>query len=174
MRLLKQVYYHSVWITLTLFIIVFDQATKWMALQYLLPYHPRHIFPGLNFTLAFNHGAAFSFLSNAGGWQVWFFLSLSIVVSVVLVYLLIVGSKRNLNALKFMSFILILSGALGNFIDRASYGYVVDFIDVYINSYHWPIFNVADSAITLGACLLLLDNYKQPKKTLSSNVSSKS
>jgi signal peptidase II len=113
------------------------------------------IFPGFNFTLIYNEGAAFSFLSNAGGWQRWAFTALSIVISIVLIVWLktLDRNKRVLAA----GLAFILGGAIGNVIDRILYGHVIDFIDVYYKSHHWPAFNLADSAITLGACLLIFD-----------------
>ena len=106
-------------------------------------------------TLAHNYGAAFSFLSDAGGWQRWLFTGLASVVTLVLIVWLLrlpAGEKLTAAALG-----LIIGGAVGNLIDRVNNGYVVDFIDVYYSGWHWPAFNVADSAITGGVILLLFD-----------------
>ena len=106
-------------------------------------------------TLAHNYGAAFSFLSDAGGWQRWLFTGLALVVTVVLiVWLFRLPAKEKLTA---AALGLIIGGAVGNLIDRIMNGYVVDFIDVYYLDWHWPAFNVADSAITGGVILMLLD-----------------
>ena len=106
-------------------------------------------------TLAHNYGAAFSFLSDAGGWQRWLFTGLSSVVTVVLiVWLLRLTAAEKLTA---AALALIIGGAIGNLADRIKHGYVVDFIDVFYRDWHWPAFNVADSAITCGVILLLLD-----------------
>jgi signal peptidase II len=107
-----------------------------------------------------NQGAAFSFLSGAGGWQRWFFIGLAIVASVfIFVWLRKLDSSRRREA---VAWALVLGGALGNLIDRILYGYVIDFLDVYVGDWHWPAFNVADSAITVGVALLLLDSFKTP------------
>jgi signal peptidase II len=111
--------------------------------------------PVLAITKVYNFGAAFSFLGNASGWQRWFFIVLAVVVSVVLlVWLARLAQQERRSAIALS---LILGGAVGNLVDRVLYGYVIDFIDVYYRSWHWPTFNLADSAITLGAGLLLLD-----------------
>jgi signal peptidase II len=118
--------------------------------------------PLFNLTLVYNRGAAFSFLSQAGGWQRWFFAVLALVVSVGLVIWL-----RKLKRHEFYSAIgltLILGGAIGNLIDRVRLGYVIDFLDVYYQQWHWPAFNIADSAITVGVMFLLLDMVVQAKK----------
>ena len=143
------------WLWLSVLAVILDQISKQVANAQLVLHHSLAIFPGFNFTLIYNEGAAFSFLSNAGGWQRWFFTILSIVISGVLFVWLkkLDHSKRMLAA----GLAFILGGAIGNLIDRIVYGHVIDFIDVYYKSYHWPAFNLADSAITLGAALLILD-----------------
>ena len=141
------------WLLLVCVLIVLDQATKYWATQALLPYQSVPIMPMVNLTLAFNSGAAFSFLSHAGEWHRWLFAGFSFVMSVVLLVFLLntlISMRLQSCALSF-----ILGGAIGNLIDRAYSGYVVDFIDVYYKHYHWPVFNLADSAICLGAVLLL-------------------
>ena len=143
------------WLWLSGLVVVLDQITKLVADSQLLVRHPVPVFPGFSFTLLYNEGAAFSFLSDAGGWQRWFFMLLSLVISLVLVYWLRRIEKHKLFLAAGIA--LILGGALGNLIDRSVYGYVIDFIDVYYRQYHWPAFNIADSAITLGAALLVLD-----------------
>lgn len=145
-------------------VIVLDQITKYVAdnsLDYRLPVN---VFTGLNMTLVYNQGAAFSFLADAGGWQRWFFMGLSLVISIVLIYWLRTVEKGRIYLATGLA--LILGGAIGNLIDRSLYGYVIDFIDVYYRSWHYPAFNIADSAIVAGAGLLILDmiKYKEPSK----------
>ncbi|KTD23714.1 lipoprotein signal peptidase [Legionella israelensis] len=143
------------WFLLVGMVIFFDQASKYFVTTTLMPYHPLAIFPGLNITLAFNTGAAFSFLSDAGDWHRWFFAAFSTIVSIALVVWILRTPKSAQLQLSAIS--LILGGALGNLLDRAFSGYVIDFIQVYYKSYYWPIFNLADSAICIGAALLLID-----------------
>jgi signal peptidase II len=136
-------------------IVALDLWTKSRATESLTLYRPVEITSWLNMTLAHNYGAAFSFLSDAGGWQRWLFTGLASVVTVVLiVWLLRLTAKEKLTA---AALGLIIGGAVGNLIDRIMNGYVVDFIDVYYLDWHWPAFNVADSAITGGVILMLLD-----------------
>lgn len=143
------------WFLLTVLIIVLDQWSKQWALHHLEPYQPEHIMPMVNATLAFNTGAAFSFLSGVGGWHRWFFALFSLTMSGVLItWLMRLPGKALLSSLALS---LILGGAIGNLYDRAMFGYVIDFIDVYYANHHWPVFNVADSAICLGAFLLIID-----------------
>ncbi len=144
-----------VWFTLSIFVVFFDQASKYWAEISLIPYKPLSIFPMLNFTLAFNTGAAFSFLNGAGDWHRWFFASFSLLMSLILIVWLyrVPNQDRLLSA----GISLVLGGAVGNLIDRALYGYVVDFIDVYYNHHHFATFNIADSAISIGAAFFILD-----------------
>ncbi|HEY4732697.1 MAG TPA: signal peptidase II [Gammaproteobacteria bacterium] len=143
------------WLWISLVVIVFDQLTKQLATDALILHEPVAILPYINLTLVHNAGAAFSFLSDASGWQRWFFIALALVVSVVILFWM-----RGLpgNAMRTaIPLALILGGALGNVWDRIQYGYVVDFIDVYYDQWHWPAFNVADSSITIGTILLIAD-----------------
>ena len=105
-----------------------------------------------------NTGAAFSFLADAGGWQKWFFTGVSVVASIVIIYLL---KKHTENKLFCFGLALVLGGALGNLYDRITLGYVVDFLSFHINDLYWPAFNVADSAICVGVGILLLDSFKK-------------
>jgi len=147
-------------------IIVLDQVTKWLMVSWLALYETVAVMPYFNLTMAHNYGAAFSFLAQAGGWQRWFFIVLAIVISAVLVVWL---AKLKPHAkLEAISLSLILGGAIGNVIDRIVYGYVVDFLDVYIGSSHWPAFNVADSVICIGAVLLILDSFKSEPESQTS------
>jgi len=131
-----------------------DQVTKYFALLHLRGADIA-VTPFLKLSLAFNTGAAFSFLSDAGGWQNLFFVGVAFVVSVVILFMIRrLGANETQVAVALM---LVLGGAVGNVIDRIRFGYVVDFIDVYYRAWHWPTFNIADSAITIGAVLLVLD-----------------
>lgn len=149
------------WLVLSVLIILGDQWTKYWAETHLVAYQPKAILPMLNFTLAYNTGAAFSFLSGAGGWHRWFFASFSIVMSLILLAWLIRLPKQAV--LQAFSLSLILGGAIGNLYDRAILGHVIDFIDVYYLNYHWPVFNLADSAICIGAATLVIDLCKNPQ-----------
>jgi len=143
------------WLILSIVIIVLDQVTKFYAVQSLVLHESKYIYDGFNLTLMYNSGAAFSFLSDAGGWQRWFFIGVSCFISIVIViwmYNSLTKGRWLLFALAF-----ILGGALGNLWDRLTLGYVVDFIEVYYKDLYWPAFNIADSAITIGAIMLVLD-----------------
>lgn len=142
------------WYALALVIIILDQISKqWVSAA--LTYGEPVVFTSFfNFTLLHNPGAAFSFLSTAGGWQRWFFAVLAAVISIVLVVWLARVAHRRYEAL---ALALILGGALGNLYDRVLLGYVVDFIVVHYQDNYWPAFNIADSAITGGAALLIID-----------------
>ncbi|MCW8956279.1 MAG: signal peptidase II [Gammaproteobacteria bacterium] len=146
------------WLWITLLVILLDQITKIAADQYLAYQQPVALMPLFNFTLVYNQGAAFSFLSDAGGWQRWFFILLSLTISIVLVLWIL--KLKPQQKLQNTSIALILGGAIGNLIDRSLYGHVIDFIDVYYSIHHFPAFNVADSAITVGALLLIIDSFK--------------
>lgn len=142
------------WLWLTVAVIALDQLTKWAAMSF-LPYGvPQPLFPGLNLTLVFNTGAAFSFLSQADGWQRWLFVALALAVGIVLIgWLSRLQSHEKWTG---AALALILGGALGNALGRILRGYVIDFVDIYYRHWHWPAFNLADSAITLGAAILIL------------------
>jgi len=155
------------WLWLSALTIVLDQLTKKIAEAELLLHKPVAVFPSFNFTLMYNKGAAFSFLSEAGGWQRIFFVSLSSAISIFLFFWLkqiTQDEKQKNNQLLPIAIALILGGAIGNLIDRALTGEVVDFIQVYYSTYYFPAFNIADSAITLGAGLLILDMLLEAKR----------
>ena len=144
-----------IWLLVSALVVALDMWTKDIASSSLTLYRPVELTSWLNMTLAHNYGAAFSFLSDAGGWQRWLFTALAVVVTAVLiVWLLRLPARDRLTA---AALALIIGGAIGNLTDRIRHGYVVDFIDVYYRDWHWPAFNVADSAITCGVILLLLD-----------------
>jgi signal peptidase II len=143
------------WLSLSALVIALDQLTKWWALHALQPAGvPHEVIPGfLNWTLAFNRGAAFSFLASGAGWQRWLFVVLALAISVALVVWLARTLRDDWrNALPLA---LIIGGALGNVIDRLHAAQVTDFIHVYFRQWNYPVFNLADSAITVGAVLLL-------------------
>jgi len=143
------------WLLVSAVTIVLDLWTKQIASDALTLYRPVELTSWLNMTLAHNYGAAFSFLSDAGGWQRWLFTGLASVVTVVLVvWLLRLPANEKLTA---AALSLVIGGAVGNLIDRIENGYVIDFIDVFYRDHHWPAFNLADSAITCGVILLLVD-----------------
>ena len=146
--------FRFLWISVA--VCIADQATKYFALKYLMR-SEMAVTPFLNFALAFNTGAAFSFLSDAGGWQNIFFAIVAFVVSIIILFMVRrLGANDTQVA---VALTLVLGGAAGNVIDRLRFGYVVDFIDVYYRSWHWPTFNIADSAITIGAVLLVMDAF---------------
>lgn len=147
------------WLWLSVAVIGLDQLTKQIASGMLELHQPVPVMPFLNLTLTHNTGAAFSFLSDAGGWQRWFFSGLTLVVAVIIVVWLTrlkPGQRWLAGALA-----LVLGGALGNLWDRLLIGAVVDFIDVYYQSWHWPAFNVADSAICVGAVMLVVSTLRE-------------
>lgn len=145
---------HLYWLWLTGLIIIADQISKYFALHNLSYEQPIVLLPWLNLILAYNTGAAFSLLKHAGGWQQWLFGGIAVVVSIViLVWLYRLRSRDIWTALGLS---LILGGAIGNLIDRIHHGFVVDFIDFHVGHWHWPVFNFADSAVCVGALILIL------------------
>ena len=144
-----------VWLGVTAAVVALDMLTKQRVSEALELYRPVEVFSWLNITLAHNYGAAFSFLSDAGGWQRWFFVTLASLVSIILLVWLLRLPRQDWRT--GLGLALVLGGAVGNLIDRVQLGYVVDFIDVHFGGWHYPAFNVADSAITCGVILLLLD-----------------
>ncbi len=147
------------WLWLAALTAALDQVTKWLAEAALAPYSPVPLVPSLNLTLMYNEGAAFSFLAGAGGWQRWFFAALAAAVTIALgVWLHRLKASERLTAI---GIALVMGGAVGNLIDRILTGRVVDFIDVYYGTWHWPAFNLADSAISAGVALLLLATLRE-------------
>ena len=145
------------WLWLSFAVIVLDQLTKYVATDLLIYAEPVAVMPFFNLTLLHNTGAAFSFLSDAGGWQRWFFALLAIGVSAgIIVWISRLESKQKWLAI---ALALIVGGALGNLWDRLYFGYVVDFIQIYYEQWYWPAFNIADSAISVGAVMLLIDGF---------------
>ncbi|MZR61354.1 signal peptidase II [Alcanivorax sp. DP30] len=150
------------WLWLSVVVIVLDQITKHMAVDRFSLYERLEVFPHFNLTLAYNSGAAFSFLADAGGWQRWFFTAIAVAASVMILIWLARLTKAE--KMQGAALSLILGGALGNFYDRLVLGHVVDFLDFYWGDYHFPAFNIADTAITIGAGLILLDMLLGAKK----------
>lgn len=150
------------WMLLAAALVILDQWSKSLASEHLIYGRPVEVLPVLNMTLHHNSGAAFSFLSSAGGWQRWFFSAVATTVSVVLC-VWVARLKRN-EWLLALALSLIVAGALGNLWDRLALGYVVDFISVHWNGAFFPTFNVADSAISVGAVLMILDSFLNAKE----------
>jgi signal peptidase II len=156
------------WVWLSLLVIIIDQISKYLIVQNFQYYDPYALWPGLNITLVHNTGAAFSLLSDAGGWQRWFFMLLSSSVTIaLLVWLRTLEPHRWWLA---ASLALILGGAAGNLIDRVLLGYVIDFIDVYYKTWHFPAFNAADSAISTGAVMLIIDAFWFDEAVITTNT----
>ncbi len=150
------------WLGLALLIILADQFTKVLILGYYKLGDATYVTSFFNVVRVHNTGAAFSFLANAGGWQRWFFTGIGIVAAIFIVWML-----KSHPGQKLFSFALacILGGAIGNVIDRSIHGYVVDFLDFHYANWHFPAFNVADAAITIGAVCLILDELLRVRKS---------
>jgi signal peptidase II len=149
------------WLILAAILIVADQFTKTLILGYYQLGDSTPVTSFFNIVRVHNTGAAFSFLANAGGWQRWFFTGIGAVATIFILWML-----RSHHAQKLFAFALacILGGAIGNVIDRLLHGYVVDFLDFHVKGWHWPAFNVADSAIFIGAACLILDEVLRVKR----------
>jgi len=145
------------WLWLTLFAVLLDQGSKLAVDATMRLYESIPVMPYFNLTYVHNPGAAFSFLSEAGGWQRWFFSGLALTISVAItIWLAKLQKHEHLLA---AALALVLGGAVGNLIDRVAYGYVIDFIDVYYGNSHFPAFNIADAAINLGVFLMLAESF---------------
>lgn len=149
------------WLGLSSLLLILDQLTKIIAKNSLFEGVSQPVTSFLNWTLVYNSGAAFSFLAQAGGWQRWFFTGVGIVAALIMIWLIRKNSHQTIFSLALS---LVLSGAIGNVIDRIIYGAVVDFVDVHYMGWHWPAFNIADSAITIGVILLIVDEIKRVNK----------
>jgi len=149
----------AAWLWLSLIVLVLDQATKFLVTRFLDLYERVEVLPVLDFTLLHNTGAAFSMLAGASGWQRWFFIALACAVSVLLtVWICRIPRGEKLLPLALS---LILGGAIGNLVDRVWHGYVVDFVHAHWGEAYFPAFNIADSAITIGAALLIIDAFRE-------------
>ncbi len=153
----------SRWLGLSALVIVLDQLSKAWISNHFGYGESLAILGVFNLVLVHNTGAAFSMLNDAGGWQRWLFSAIAVIASVWIVWLLRSHHRQQLFCL---ALALILGGALGNLMDRIAYGYVVDFLDFHWDSHHFPAFNVADSAISCGAALMLWDSFMhKPEKS---------
>ena len=146
------------WFALAILLVLADQYSKALATSELLYAVPRPVFSWFNLTLHHNQGAAFSFLSDAGGWQRWFFITLGVVVVAIMTVWM--SRLRSGEAMTGVGLALVVGGAVGNIIDRVWLGKVIDFLQWHWEGWYWPSFNVADSAITLGVVLLLVDGFR--------------
>jgi signal peptidase II len=153
----------GLWLLASAFVVLLDQWTKHLIVVRFAEYDSIVLLPFLEFMRLHNEGAAFSFLAQASGWQRWMFVGLGSVVSGgIAIWLLRLPARHRLLA---SALSLVMGGALGNVIDRIRFGYVVDFIRVHYAQWYFPAFNVADSAITIGAALLILDSLLQSRRT---------
>ncbi len=155
------------WISVVVFAL--DLWSKYQILGSMRLFQSIEVAPFFNLTYVHNYGAAFSFLADADGWQRWFFTAIALVVSVVIISWLY-KSPRSEKCLP-VAFCFILGGALGNVYDRLVHGYVIDFLDFYVGQWHWPAFNLADSAIFIGAALLIIDMLTSDKHKSESKPS---
>ncbi len=152
-----------IWLVLAAVILILDQATKiWLQLS-MDPHETVAVLPFFNITYLTNPGAAFSLLADAGGWQRWLFSLVAVVVSIGIVIWLWYLPRRG-EAWLACGLVLILGGALGNLVDRLVHGEVIDFIQVYWGEWSWPAFNVADSAITVGAIIIIIDSLRGARR----------
>jgi signal peptidase II len=149
------------WLILSAVVIAADLATKAWVTAAFTPGEVVRVTPFFNLVLVYNTGAAFSFLASAGGWQRWFFMAVSAVVSAVIVWML---RRHDRDTWLATALALVLGGAIGNLYDRATIGRVVDFVQLHAAGYYWPAFNVADSAISVGVVMLLIDSFRGGKK----------
>lgn len=147
---------HALWLIVALSIIALDRTTKILVITFLPFQEPMAIWPFFNLFFTNNSGAAFSLMQSVGGWQNSFFAFIALAISGVIVFKLVHSTEDEDSKYKQLSFALILGGALGNFYDRIAYQSVIDFLDFYINDWHWPTFNIADTAICIGVAMLLL------------------
>jgi len=154
----------SRWFVLAAALILLDQVTKWAVLESLVYGERREITKFFNLVLVYNKGAAFSMFASADGWQTPLLILFAIVAAGIVSYLIVRNREKRVLCL---GLALILGGALGNLIDRLRFGHVVDFLDFHAMGWHWPAFNVADSGITVGAVLLILDGFVHHEKRAS-------
>ncbi|SHN91711.1 Lipoprotein signal peptidase [Bathymodiolus heckerae thiotrophic gill symbiont] len=153
---------HAKWYFLTLLLIIADQLTKLLIYGYIKPHESLEITHFFSLTHVHNYGAAFSFLANEDGWQQYFLVAVSSIASLAIIVWMMKTSKQQV--LKLVALSLILSGAVGNLIDRAALGFVIDFIDLHYQDFYWPVFNIADITISVGVVLLILADFKNDKR----------
>jgi signal peptidase II len=149
------------WFAVSAAIVVADQLTKWLVLSHFAPGERVELTGFFNLVLVFNRGAAFSFLADAPGWQTPVLVAFALGAAIIVTVLLLRSPERRMFC---AGLALILGGAVGNVIDRLRFGHVVDFLDLHAAGWHWPAFNVADSAITIGAAILILDGFRRHEK----------
>mgnify|MGYP000067663364 FL=1 len=149
----------AVWLFISALVVALDQFTKSLVMQHIAYGDVFTVTPFFDLILAHNRGAAFSLFADAGGWQHWFFSVIAVVASIVIIFLLRKYARQILFSLALS---LVMGGALGNLIDRLQFGYVVDFLYFHYAGWSFPAFNVADSAITCGAVLLVWDSFRKP------------
>ena len=154
----------SRWFALAAAVILLDQVTKWAVLENFVYGERREITGFFNLVLVYNKGAAFSMFASADGWQTPLLILFAIVAAAIVSYLIVRNREKRVLCL---GLALILGSALGNLIDRLRFGHVVDFLDFHAMGWHWPAFNVADSGITVGALLLILDGFVHHEKRAS-------
>ncbi len=150
-----------VWLGLALVVVVLDQISKTLILERFALHDSVTVTSWFNLVRVHNSGAAFSFLAGASGWQRWFFVGLGAVASIFIVWML---KKHPTQTLFCFAVTMIMGGAIGNVVDRLLHGYVVDFIQVHYGGWYFPSFNLADSAITLGAICLILDEIRRVRR----------
>lgn len=150
------------WLWVSAVILLLDQGSKLAVDGNMRLYESIPLLPNFNLTYVHNTGAAFSLLNDAGGWQRWLFAGLAIIMSGLIgVWMYRLKSHETLLG---VALAMVLGGAVGNLVDRIAYGYVIDFFDVYYQSWHWPVFNIADSAIDIGVGLMILDSFGVGRK----------
>ena len=149
------------WLALSIVVIVLDQISKQMVMDSMTLFQSIELTSFFNLYYVHNYGAAFSFLSEQSGWQRWFFTIVTSGVTLGILYWL--SKLKASQTLLIAALVFVVGGAVGNLIDRVLFGYVIDFIDWHYGGYHWPAFNVADAAISLGAVLLILDTIINPE-----------
>ncbi|KMV31359.1 lipoprotein signal peptidase [Photobacterium swingsii] len=152
------------WLWLAALVFIVDVGSKLLVMNTMEYGWPNRIevLPFFNLLYVHNYGAAFSFLSDAGGWQRWFFTAIALGVCSLLIFWMRRSSAEN--RLANSAYALIIGGALGNLFDRMYHGFVVDFLDFYVGNSHWPAFNIADSAICIGAAMIILEGFIADKK----------
>jgi signal peptidase II len=151
----------TLWLGIAVIIVLIDQLTKITLSRMMVYGQSDTITSFFNLVMVYNRGAAFSFLADQPGWQRYFFAGVSLLASLLIIWML---KRHPTQHLFCWALTLILGGALGNLIDRIAYGHVIDFLDFHIGSLHWPAFNVADSAITIGAVLFILDEFRRVQR----------
>ena len=155
------------WLCISGAVIVLDQITKNAITANFQFGESKYLLPFFNLVLAYNKGAAFSFLANASGWQREFFIVITVVVTIALLWMM---KQNQRNTLLCSALALVIGGAIGNLYDRVAYGHVIDFVQWHVAGYYWPAFNIADSAICLGAGLLIWDSFRKPKLAAAENA----